>query len=92
MIPPALLLGLAAGLHVVGTQGRFQRWLVASAAIVAAVAWGVIVGVGDRSLGTFAGGAALAVANIAVGALVGAVIDLCLRSLRRRRRRASARP
>ena len=38
--------------------------------MLAALAWGVLVGVGDSSFVTFAGGTVLAAANIAVGAVV----------------------
>ncbi|HZM29994.1 MAG TPA: hypothetical protein VFB77_05860 [Acidimicrobiales bacterium] len=66
MIPSLLLVGL-----VLAALVRDLRRL-ALAALLAAVVWGVVVGVGGGSLATFVVGTGLGLANVTVGAAVGA--------------------
>ena len=61
-----LLVGLVLG-ALVGDPRR-----LATAGLVAALAWGVVVGIGDGSLATGVAGAGLGAVNVAVGAAVGA--------------------
>ena len=84
MIPTALLFGLLAGSFAGVALRRSQLLLATCGAVLAALAWGVLVGVGDSSFVTFAGGTVLAAANIAVGAVVGAALGFGLRPRFRR--------
>jgi hypothetical protein len=80
MIPTHILVGL-----VVGGVVTHQR-LGPLAGVCAAVAllWGVGVGLNAGSQATFVGGAVLAAANLAVGAIVGAGVQKLFRALLRR--------
>jgi uncharacterized membrane protein YqgA involved in biofilm formation len=90
MIPTVLLLGLIVGSLLAQAANRRRRSMIVAAAVLAAVAWGVLVGIGARSLTTFAGGFILASANLALGAVVGGGINAAVRWLRRRGRGAPA--
>jgi hypothetical protein len=69
MIPTLLVVGLAVGIAV-HDRVSLRRSLVIGAAVT--VLWGIVIGVGDRSLSTFFGAAVLGLANIVVGAVLGA--------------------
>jgi hypothetical protein len=78
VIPTLLVVGFALGAVA---HGRHRAW-VAVAGLAAAVAWGVAVGVGDGSAVTGMGGAALALLNLAVGAVAGAAAGRVGRTVR----------
>jgi hypothetical protein len=69
MIPTMLLVGLVLG-ALVHDRASLERSLLAT--VVACLLWGVVVGVADGSLATFAGGTVIALANVAVGGAAGA--------------------
>ena len=85
MIPTVILFGLLAGGIAGLALRRSQLPLAACVAVLAALAWGVLVGGADSSFATFAAGTLLAAANIAVGALVGAALGFGLRPRFQRR-------
>lgn len=80
MLPTVILFGMIAGGFAVSAQrrSRCRRALISTLAI--AVAFGVCVGVADQSLGTFAAGTLLALANVAVGAVAGAGLAASLQA------------
>ena len=80
MLPVVILEGL--GLGALAVTGYRHRYLVALGVGLALV-WGLIVGVIDDSVATFAAGTALAVANLAVGAAVALGVAWLVRAGRR---------
>jgi hypothetical protein len=73
MILTMLLVGLVIGAFVHGRASVVRSAIIG---VVISMLWGVVVGVADGSIGTFVVGAALALANVFVGAAPSA----CVRS------------
>ena len=76
MIPSLLLVGLVAG-----AAARLKVSTVV-VAVVTALLWGVVVGVASSDTTTFFAGAALALANIAVGLPFGSLLRHVLAQVR----------
>ena len=71
MIPTLLVVAVVLGLSV---PDRASLWRSVAVGAVLAVVWGIVVGVGDTSATTAAGGAALGLANVVVGVAAGAAV------------------
>jgi hypothetical protein len=70
VVPTVLLVGLAVGI-LIHDRVSLRRSIAVGAAV--SVLWGV-VGVADASAATAVGGAALGLANVVIGAAVGAIL------------------
>lgn len=68
MIPSLLVVAVVLGLLI---HDRASLWRSMAIGTALAVLWGIVVGVGEASATTAAGGAALGLANVVVGAAVG---------------------
>jgi predicted Co/Zn/Cd cation transporter (cation efflux family) len=77
VIPTAPLAGLIAG-GLIGERRTLMRSVVV--VVVVPLRWGIIVGVAASSIAVIVGGTALALANVAVGALVGSGVRALLRA------------
>lgn len=71
MIPTLLVVAVVLGLSV---NDRASLWRSVAVGAALAVVWGIVVGVGDTSATTAAGGAALGLANVVVGGAAGAAV------------------
>jgi hypothetical protein len=71
VIPSLLVVAVVLGLLI---HDRASVWRSVAVGAVLPVPWGIVVGVGDASATTAAGGAALGLANVVAGAAVGAAM------------------
>lgn len=71
MIPSLLVVALVLGLLI---HDRASLWRSVAVGAALAVLWGIVVGVDDASATTAAGGLALGLANVVVGAALGASV------------------
>ena len=71
MIPTLLAVAVVLGLLI---HDRTSLWRSVAVGAALAVVWGIVVGVGNTSATTAAGGAALGLANVVVGGAAGAAV------------------
>lgn len=82
MLPMHLVVGLALGW--VPIRGRGIAWVVAAAAVVVSLVWGLLVAFNTDdtdALPAFAGGTGIAFANVVVGYAIGAGVSFGWRAI-----------